>query len=107
MCIRDRFSRVICSGLSGRFGYTKAEFEALLVNHRGFVYVHEDDIETVKNAISNPATWGDYVSCMYRGITKEGTYIWLEQRITLVGREDGESVYNSLCTEITIDIHCL
>lgn len=101
------FSRVICSGLSNRFGYTKAEFEELLVNHRGFVYVHEEDVETVRNAISNPATWGDYVSCMYRGITKDGNYIWLEQRITLVGREDGESIYNSLCTEITSEIHSL
>lgn len=100
-------SRVICSGLSNRFGYSKAEFEELLVNHCGFVYVHEDDVDSVKQAIGNPAQWGDYVSCMYRGITKDGNYIWLEQRITLVGREDGESVYNSLCTEITREVHSL
>lgn len=97
-------SRVICSGLSNRFGYTKPEFEELLVNHRGFVYVHEDDVDLVKHAISNPATWGENVCCMYRGITKDGAYIWLEQRITRVGTEEGELIYNSLCTEITKQI---
>ena len=92
--------RVVRGGLAHLHGYEEEEYIRLLVNEPDKI-IHPDDYDYLMDVMKHPKTWGNQLDIEFRTRTIRGDTIWVEQRLCYVDTEDGCSIYNALCTDIT------
>lgn len=93
--------RIVCAGLAAVHGYERSVYQTLLAEDIQTL-IDPRDFDRVKELMTHPETWNDHKNIEYRTRTKDGSCLWIEQRLSYIDCEEGVDIYNSLSTDITL-----